>query len=98
MNIKQIKTKLAVLDTPGVYQQVLLDFLCIYVGEVRGEEVDIKNMVELTEAIVFSLRKQYLAQLPKKDSKIIQLDLEDSIREIKSHPDYEKLKEYGTRE
>jgi hypothetical protein len=86
MNIKQIKTKLTALDTPGV-QQVLLDALCTYIGEARGEEVDIKHLTEMAEAIVYFLRREYLAQLPKKEPIVKNRDLEDLILEIKQQQD-----------
>ena len=66
--------------------------LVTYIGEARGEEVDVKHLTEMTEAIAFSLKRQYLGELPKKEPLVKNRDLEDLIQEIKSHPDYEKQK------
>ena len=81
-NIANTKKKLAALETPGI-NQVLFDMLVTYVGEVRGEEVDGEILTEVTEAIALSLKKQYLEELPKKEPKVVQTDLENLIKEIK---------------
>lgn len=81
-NIANIKKKLAILEVPG-FNQVLLDALVTYKGEARGEEVDVKHLTEMAEAIAFSLKRQYLVQLPEKNTGVVQRDLEDLINEIK---------------
>ena len=42
-----------------------------------------KKFTEVTEAIALSLKKQYLEELPKKEPKVVQTDLENLIKEIK---------------
>jgi len=37
----------------------------------------------MSEAIVFLLKRQYLGELPKKEPKVVQTDLEELIKEIK---------------
>jgi hypothetical protein len=91
MNAQQAKTKLAVLDTPG-FPGVLYDALTIYIGEERGEEIDVKRLASTVEAILHVLRSEYIASLPAKQPAVKNRDLEDLIDEVKSHPDYEKQK------
>ena len=81
-NIANIKKKLALLEAP-VINQVLFDALVTYIGEARGEEVDVKHLTEMTEVIAFSLKRQYLGELPKKEPKVVQTNLENLIKEIK---------------
>ena len=81
-NIANIKKKLALLELPSI-QGVLFDALVTYIGEARGEEVDVKHLTEMSEAIVFLLKRQYLGELPKKEPKVVQTDLEELIKEIK---------------
>jgi hypothetical protein len=89
--MRQTKTKLAVLDTPG-FGQVLFDALHTYIGDARGEEVNMQYIAEMADAIIYSLRRQYLAELPAKQPAVKNRDLEDLIDEINSHPDYKKQK------
>jgi len=89
--MKQAKTKLAVLDTPG-FGQVLFDALHTYIGDARGEEVNVQHITEMADVLAYSLRRRYLAELPAKQPAVKNRDLEDLIDEVKSHPDYEKQK------
>jgi hypothetical protein len=78
----QAKIKLAVLDTPG-FGQVLFDALHTYISDARGEEVDVEHVTEMADALAYSLKKQYLAELPAKQPTVKNRDLEDLIKEIK---------------
>ena len=78
----QAKIKLAVLDTPG-FGQVLFDALHTYIGDARGEEVDVEHVTEMADALAYSLKKQYLAELPTKQPTVKNRDLEDLIEELK---------------
>ena len=89
--MKQAKIKLAVLDTPG-FGQVLFDALHTYIGDARGEEVNVQHIAEMADVIAYSLKRQYLTQLPVKEPAVKNRDLEDLINEVKSHPHYEKYK------
>jgi hypothetical protein len=80
--MKQAKTKLAVLDTPG-FPGVLYDALTIYIGEERGEEIDVKRLASTVEALLHVLRSEYIASLPPKQPTIKNRDLEDLIEELK---------------
>ena len=80
--------KLALLELPET-KGVLFDALVTFLGEARGEEIDELHLAEMTNALVISLKRQYK---PVVSSNVKQLDLEESINEIKSHPDYEKYK------
>lgn len=82
------KKKLALIELPET-KGVLFDALVTFVGEARGEVVDEKHMLEMTDAILYSLKVQYQPVVQKVSK---QIDLEESIAEIKSHPDYEKQK------
>lgn len=89
--MRQAKIKLAVLDTPG-FGQVLFDALHTYIGDARGEEVDVQHIAEMADVIVYSLRRRYLAELPAKEPAVKNRDLEDLIDEVKGkkeckHPD-----------
>ena len=89
-NIANIKKKLALLELPGI-QGVLFDALVTYKGEARGEEVDVKHLAEMAEAIAFSLKRQYLGELPKKEDNVIQRDLEDLIKAVKDGTEYQSI-------
>ena len=89
--MRQAKIKLAVLDTPG-FGQVLFDALHTYIGDARGEEVNVQHITEMADVLAYSLRRRYLAELPAKQPAVKNKDLESLIDEIKSHPDYEKQK------
>ena len=83
------KKKLALLELPET-KGVLFDALVTFVGEARGEEVDEIHLANMAEAIMVSLKRQYQ---PIVQSNPKQIDLEDSIEEIKSHPDYKNIKD-----
>ena len=89
--MRQAKIKLAVLDTPG-FGQVLFDALHTYIGDARGEEVNVQHITEMADVLAYSLRRRYLAELPKKQPAVKNRDLEDLINEVKSHSNYEKQK------
>ena len=80
--MKKAKEKLAVLDTPG-FPGVLYDALVIYIGEERGEEIDVKRLADTVEALLYVLRSEYIASLPPKQPTIKNRDLEDLIEELK---------------
>jgi len=82
------KKKLALLELPET-KGVLFDALVTFVGEARGEEADLIHLVNMADAIMVSLKRQYQ---PVVQSNPKQIDLEESIEQIKSHPDYEKQK------
>jgi len=82
------KKKLALLELPET-KGVLFDALVTFVGEARGEEVDEIHLANMAEAIMVSLKRQYQ---PVVQSNPKQIDLEESIEQIKSHPDYGKQK------
>ena len=75
-----VNKKLALLELPET-KGVLFDALVTFVGEARGEEVDEVHLAEMTDALITSLKVQYRPQLPKKNAR--QIDLEESIKEIK---------------
>ena len=77
------KKKLALLELPET-KGVLFDALVTFVGEARGEEVDEVHLAGLTDALVISLKRQYTSQVLKKNPISTQIDLEDSIKEIKN--------------
>ena len=89
--MQKVKNKMAILETPG-FGQVLFDALHTYIGDARGEEVDVQHIAEMADVLAYSLRRQYLVQLPAKEPAVKNRDLEDLINEVKSHPDYEKQK------
>lgn len=82
------KKKLALLKLPET-KGVLFDALVTFVGEARGEEVDEIHLANMAEAIMVFLKRQYR---PVVQSNPKQIDLEESIEQIKSHPDYGKQK------
>jgi hypothetical protein len=86
---KDIKQKLAVLDTPGS-AAVILDTL-IECGVWKG--VDDNVIAGRTEVLIRNLKREYNSQLPKKKApKSKQIDLEDSIAEIKADkPFWDKM-------
>lgn len=77
------KKKLALIELPET-KGVLFDALCTFVGEARGEEVDQKHMLEMTDAILYSLKVRYQPVVQKLSR---QIDLEESIAEIKKEQD-----------
>ena len=81
-NIANIKKKLAVLETPG-FSWVLKDALTIYAEERAKQDVDYNKIENVTEALVLSLKRKYLGELPKKEPKVVQTNLENLIKEIK---------------
>ena len=88
--MQKVKNKIAILETPG-FNQVLFDALKVYILEARGEYRDDIEIAEMAMAVIESLKVSYRSpsNIP---TKVKQVDLEDSIAEIKSYPDYEKQK------
>ena len=87
---QQAINKRAILETPG-FNQVLFDALKVYILEARGEERDDLELAEMTMAVITSLKISYRVH-SNVATRVKQVDLEDSIAEIKSHPDYKKQK------
>lgn len=83
MSTQLLRKKIRVLDSAN-FGIVLRDILTMYIGETRGEELpESDSMTELLEALVLTQKRQYLSELPKKQPKVVQRDLEDLIKEVK---------------
>lgn len=82
MTPKQIKGKLAVLNKPYV-REVIYDAVEMYLYEVMGEPEE-ERLAETVEAIAKEMESRYKQQLPKKQPVVRNVDLEDSIRDIKA--------------
>lgn len=83
--MQKVKNKMAILETPG-FNQVLFDALKVYILEARGEERDDLEIAEMTMAVITSLKVSYKSpsNIP---TRVKQVDLEDSIAEIKREQD-----------
>ena len=79
--MQKVKNKMAILETPG-FNQVLFDALKVYILEARGEYRDDIEIAEMAMAVIESLKVSYRSpsNIP---TKVKQVDLEDSIKEIK---------------
>ena len=82
---QQAINKRAILETPG-FNQVLFDALKVYILEARGEERDDLELAEMTMAVITSLKVSYRSP-SKIPTRVKQVDLEDSIAEIKREQD-----------
>jgi hypothetical protein len=61
----------------------VFDALHTYIGDARGEEVNVQHITEMADVITYSLRRQYLAELPAKQPAVKNRDLEELIATIK---------------
>lgn len=82
---QQAINKRAILETPG-FNQVLFDALKVYILEARGEERDDLELAEMTMAVITSLKISYRVH-SSVATRVKQVDLEDSIAEIKREQD-----------
>ncbi len=95
MTPKQIKRNLSLLKVDGI-NRLLYDVLTMYICEVNGEALP-NNLPEVSQEITTVLMNRYKEQLPKKvgrPKKVVQVDLEDSIAEMKATgPDNRDIRE-----
>ena len=87
------KKKVKLMKT-GEFTQVLFAAIVLLHEEVMGElPMEIVEYEKMTQGVIQTLcsRLQSVVKKKKKE-RIWQIDLKDSIEEIKSHPDYEKYK------
>lgn len=79
---KQIRDKLATLSKPHV-KEVIYDAVYMYVVDHYGKDAT-HGITQTVESIIHCMENQYKQQLPKKQPKWKNVDLLDSIAEIKA--------------
>jgi glutamyl-tRNA reductase len=75
-----VRKKIAILGKPYV-KEVIYDMLNYYINEIEGMAPS-AFLVEEVEQVVKEIENQYKQQLPKKQPKVVNRDLEDLISEM----------------
>ena len=77
----------------GEFARILFSAIVLLHEEVMGEPpMEIVEYEKMTQGVIQTLCSRLQSVVKKKKERIWQIDLEDSIEEIKSHPDYKKYK------
>lgn len=82
MTIQQNKVKKKALETSGM-SKVLYDALKLYTGEDVNTDKHL-SLPYTVKAIIVTLKRQYTVVSQQKTAKVIQVDLEQSIAEVKA--------------